>query len=254
MIGKTEIATVRAPSGDENARHLVAALLAVAIVLALAGLLYWRLVPDEPPPPPMPEVPLPGEPLTLESAEPIARVQAERWLPGARLLNASMQIDWPWQRGAVTGIPGGGWITAVYVAPWSAFGRNERAASLSLVLERQSGQIVLQSTLGWETPPSLLATPVAADAPPNAGSGGLSSAAAALVAEVAGGTAFRTACPEVRHVSRVIPAGDIDDPVEWVVVYEDTRRPDRHGFLARIDAATGELLEIGGEAPPCPQG
>ena len=236
-----------------TARRLILGVLGVALALALAGLLAWRLAPDAPPPPPLPAVAPTGEPLTLESAERIARAQADRWLPGARVLNASMQIDWPWQRTAIAGVPGGGWITFVYVAPWSAFGRNERAASLGLVLERQSGQIVRQSVLGWETPPLLLATPTAA-ATPVAAPRGLSSAAATVAAEAAGGTAFRMACPELRHVSRVIPAGDVDTPTEWVVIYEDSREPDRHGFLVRIDAGTGELLETRSEAPLCPEG
>jgi hypothetical protein len=239
--------------GRPNDRRVLLALLGVAVALLLAGVIAWRVVPDAPSPPPLPPAGAAAESLTLESAEPAARAQAERWLPGARLLNASMQIDWPWQRTPLVGVPGGGWITFVYVAPWSAFGQADRAASLSLVLERQSGEVVRQATLGWETPPSLLATPEPA-ATPVAAPGGLSSAAAALVAEAAGGTAFRLACPELRYVSRVIPVGDPGNPTAWVVVYEDARESDRHGFIVRFDAATGELLETGGEAPPCPEG
>jgi len=239
-------------SDEHRVKRVLAALLAIAIALSLAGLLYWRFVPDAPPEPPLPASAAPREPLTLESAEPIAQAQADRWLPGARLLSASMQVDWPWQRAPVEGLPGGGWITFVYVAPWSAFGRNEQAASLGLVLERQSGQIVQQSTLGWETAPDLLAMPDDPAATPVAEPGGLSSAAAALVAEAAGGAAFRAECPEVRHVSRVIRSATAPD--EWVVVYEDARQPERHGFLARIDAATGELLEARQDAPSCPAG
>ena len=241
---------------DRSVRRTLLGLLGVAVTLALAGLLAWRLVPDAPPPPPLPAVAPGEEALTLESAAPIARIHAERWLPGARLLTASMQIDWPWQRAPVLGLPDGGWVTFVYAAPWSVFGQTDRAASLSLVLERQTGQVVRQSTLGWETPPLPPATPLAAAsaATPVARTGGLSSAAAAIVAEAAGGTAFRLACPDLRYVSRVIPSGDPPNPVAWVVVYEDARQPNRHGFLVRIDAATGELLETGGESPPCPEG
>ena len=239
-------------AGERRVRAVLWALLALAVGLSLAGLLYWRLVPDAPPPPPPPALPASGAPLTIETAAPIARAQAERWLPGAVELNASMQVDWPWERAPAAGLPGGGWISFVYVAPWSAFGRNVQAASLSFVLERQSGQIVRQETLGWETAPDLLATPNAAAATPVAAPRGLSSAAAALAAEAAGGTAFRTACPELRHVSRVIRAATA--PGEWVVVYEDARQPDQHGLLVRIDAATGEVIEVSGQAPPCPEG
>jgi len=36
-----------------------------------------------------------------------------------------------------------------------------------------------------------------------------------------------------------------------VVIYEDTRVPDKQGLLLRIDAATGEVLDRDGEAPDC---
>jgi hypothetical protein len=36
-----------------------------------------------------------------------------------------------------------------------------------------------------------------------------------------------------------------------VVIYEDTRVLDKHGLLLRIDAATGDVLDRGGDAPEC---
>lgn len=239
----------QASSAERRTRLTLRLLLGVAIALVLAGLLYWRLVPDAPPPPPLPDQSAIGAPLTLESAAPIARTQAERWLPDARLLNESMQIDWPDPPSAVPELPSGGWITFVFVGPWSAFGRNEQAASFSLLLDRLSGTIVQQSSLGWETPPPLLATPAAATP---VAERRVSSAAAALIAEAAGGSAYRAECPDVRHVSRVIRSALL--PGEWVVIYEDARRPERHGFLVSIDASTGKQLEIRRDDLPCPTG
>lgn len=241
------LAPTPTPPADRNARRLLWLLLATAVALLVAGFAYWRLVPDAPPPPPLPAAqPPPAAPLTLETGLPRARAQADRWLPGARLLNASMQIDWPWTAtaSAPLALPDGGWLSFAFVAPWSAPGRNDRAASLGLVIERVSGQIVQQTTLGWETAPAIpAATPPAR----------LSSAAAALAAEAAGGAAFRAACPEQRHVSRVLRSTAAGYPPHWLVVYEDARQPERHGFLVRIDAATGELLQTREDAPACPE-
>ena len=40
-------------------------------------------------------------------------------------------------------------------------------------------------------------------------------------------------------------------PLHWVIVYEDTRVPDKQGLLLRIDAATGEVLDRDADAPEC---
>jgi hypothetical protein len=234
-------------AAERGATRILVTLLVVAAALVVAGFLYWRLVPDAPPPPPRPEATAPP-PLgtTLEDAVALAERQADRWLPGAQLLNATMQVDWPWQvpAGRVRSVPATGWVTAVFLAPWDApFGRNETAASLSLVIERLSGEIVLQETLGWETAPLPVATPVPA----------IDSATAGLLAERAGGTRFRRACPDLRHLSRIgLVANAPGFPPHWLITYEDAREPAHFGLLLRIDAADGAVLEQREDAPPCP--
>ena len=49
---------------------------------------------------------------------------------------------------AVPAVPGTGWITYVFVAPWQPPGRGPGAASLSVVIERLSGRVTGQATLG----------------------------------------------------------------------------------------------------------
>ncbi len=251
--GKASAANSRplehAVSATPNGRtsRILAGLLIASAILSIAGLLWWRLVPDAPPPPPLP-TPGPAEAraTSYEDAVAIAQAQADRWLPGARLLNATMQVDWPWQvaGGRITDLPATGWVTAVFLAPWDAPpGRDETAASLSVVLERLSRQIVLQETLGWET----AALPAATPTP------GLDSTVASILAERAGGAEFRRACPAVRHLSRIGLVSDAPGfPQHWLVTYEDRRRPDLHGLLLRIDATTGDVLARAQDAPPCP--
>jgi hypothetical protein len=191
--------------------------------------------------------PLAGNGATYESALPLAQAQADAWLPGATMLNAAMQVDWPWSvpPGATAALPGTGWLTYAFIAPWDPPGRPPGAASLGIVIDRLNGEIVGQETQGWEVAPEFRPPP-----PPAA----IDSAQATLIAEAARGTDFRRACPQYRHLSRTFPvaAGRTEWPQHWVVIYEDTRVPERHGLLLRIDAASGDVLERESSAPACP--
>ncbi len=146
--------------------------------------------------------------------------------------------------GTPTAIPGTGWLTYSFIAPWDPPGRPPGAASLSVVIERLTGQVVTQETEGWEQAPELRPPPPPAP---------IDSTEATLRAEVAGGTAFRRACPQFRHLSRTFPvaAGRGEWPQHWVIDYEDTRASDKHGLQFRIDATTGEVLDRDGDAPDC---
>ena len=158
-----------------------------------------------------------------------------------------MQVDWPWDPPppVVTTVPGTGWLTYVFVAPWDpALGREE-AASLTVLIDRLSGEVAVQTTLGWEKAPEFT---------PSATAATVTSTAAVLVAEAAGGTEFRRACPNRRHLTRVSlvePGEGAALPPHWLVTYEDTDQPGQHGLEARIDAVTAEVLEVESEAPPC---
>ena len=48
-------------------------------------------------------------------------------------------------------------------------------------------------------------------------------------------------------------AGRREWPQHWLVLYEDSRAPERHGLLLRIDAASGDVLERELDAPDCPE-
>jgi hypothetical protein len=224
------------------------ALLVAQLLLAAIALAVWVWTPNAPALPSIPgtTAPLDGSGATLESALPLAESQAEAWLPNDVLLNASMQVDWPWTVPAdpPTAIPGTGWISYAFLAPWNPPGRPAGAASLSVVVERLSGAIVSQETVGWEQAPQVQPPPPAAP---------IDSTRATLLAEAAGGTAFRRACPQYRHLSRTIPVapGRTDWPQHWVVIYEDSRQPAQHGLMLRVDAATGKILEQSGDAPDC---
>jgi hypothetical protein len=224
------------------------ALLVVEVVLAALAFAIWLWTPEAPLPPP---TPAPGAapatlPATLESGLEVAWQQARAWRSDARLISATMQVDWPWQPppDAVPEVPGTGWLTYVFVAPWQPPGRGPGAASLSVVVERLSGRVMVQTTLGWEYAPAT-APPAAIPTP------AISTIAAIRLAEAAGGTPFRRACPHYRHVTRISLVEPGEWPQHWLVTYEDARQPDRHGLLLRIDATTHDVLARDDDAPSC---
>jgi hypothetical protein len=247
-VERTEAAQCRAPRWWRTRRGTIAVLLALQVALAALALAVSVWTPRAPALPPMPAAtaPMAGGGATYESALPLAQAQADAWLPGAVLLNASMQVDWPWTvpPGETAELPGTGWLTYAFLAPWDPPGRSPGAASLGVVIERLSGAVVNQETSGWENAPDFRAPPPAA---------AIDSTAATLLAEAAGGTEFRRACPQFRHLSRTFPvaAGRTEWPQHWVIIYEDTRVLEKHGLLLRIDAETGDLLDQSGDAPEC---
>lgn len=247
-ISPSETGDRAAAPSWRSRRWLLAALLVAQLLLATLVLGVWIWTPDAPALPPMPEAtaPIAGEGATYESALPLAQAQADAWLSDARLLNASMQVDWDWMvpPGVPTALPGTGWLTYTFIAPWQPRGRPPGAASLSVVIERLSGKVVSRETRGWESAPEFRAPP-----PPAR----IDSSRATLLAEAAGGTDFRRACPQFRHLSRTFPiaAGRTEWPQHWVIIYDDSRVPDQHGLLLRIDAASGDVLDRESQAPDC---
>jgi hypothetical protein len=233
--------------GRVNAsRRVVAGLLVLQVLIGTVGIGAWRATSAS-----APAVPTVGAggtapavlPATLESGREIALGRADAWQAGARLFGATMQVDWPWEPPPVrvTSVPGTGWLTYVFVAPWHPAGRREQAASLSVLIERLSGSVRAETSRGWgEAPPSEGATPAV-----------VSSTAAVLAAEAAGGTGFRRGCPAYRHMTRVSLVTGTAWPAHWLVTYEDMRAPGRHGLEVRVDAATAKVLEMASDAPPC---
>jgi hypothetical protein len=230
-------------------RRWLPLLLVVQVLLAILALAVWIWTPDAPP---LPHATTETAPLvrggaTIESALALAQAQADAWLPGAVLLNASMQVDWPWTvpPGQTEDVPDTGWLTYVFVAPWDPPGRPPGAASLGITVERLSGAIVNRESTGWAEAPEFREPPPPAP---------IDSRRATLIADRRHGADFRRACPEHRHLSRTFPvaAERTEWPQHWVVIYEDSRAPAVHGLLVRIDAETGDVLESEERAPACP--
>lgn len=222
-------------------RRAAPVLLVVQVVLAAAGIGLWRGAASAPPSPTDAATRLPV-PTTFERGLAAATERARAWRPEARLLSATMQVDWPWEAPppVVSAVASGGWLTYVFVAPWSPAGRQAEAASLAILIDRMSGDLVVEESLAWESSSGEAAPADAA----------VTADAAVLLAEAAGGTAFRRACPIDRHLSRLALVAGGGDP-DWLVVYRDEREPGRHGFTVRIDGATSAVLDIGGEPSPC---
>jgi hypothetical protein len=226
-------------------RRLLGLLLLVQTALAFAGLAAWAWLPAAPAPAAAVPTASGAWPTSLESASPVAGAAAAAWLPEARLMHAALQIDWPWEAppaGQTQPVPATGWIDYVYAAPWTAPGRAPGGATLSILVERLSGAIAFQSAIAWETMPDVSSSPLEP---------AVTSLEAAEAAERAGGAAFRHACPVYRHVSRVSLVTPDESPPHWLVTYEDTRQPDRHGLIITVDAASGVASRIGGVAPEC---
>ncbi len=176
---------------------------------------------------------------------PILQAQADAWLPGAAPSLISMQIDWPWElpEEGEPAIPQGGWINAVFVAPWQpGFGRSGEAATLTLLYDRGSGRIVDQSALAWQSPP---AAPPAWTPPP------VDSTQALALAEDAAGREYRLACPDYRHLTRLSLLDRASGTPMWLADYEDSRAPDLRGLVLRIDATSGDIVDQIESAPPC---
>ncbi len=236
--------------GQRRKRRILLALLVLQVALIVAGVVLWRRTPSAPALPAIAgqHAPRINGGATYESALPIAQGQADAWLLDARLLNAAMQVDWDWTvpDTPVTTLPPTGWLTYTFIAPWQPWGKPPGAASLDVIIDRLSGDVVRQDTLGWATAPEWREPPLPA---------AINSTQATLRAEAAGGTAFRRGCPDLRHLSRTFPvaAGRTEWPQHWVIIYEDTRVREQQGLLVRIDAESGEVLEMRQDAPECPE-
>lgn len=227
-------------------RWVIGLLLAAQVGLVMGGLAVWAWVPDAPAPPVLGPTVAETWPASLESASPVAAAAAAAWLPEARLMHAVLQIDWPWEEppaGQSEPVAATGWVDYVFAAPWTGPGRPPGGATLSLLVERLTGEIVFQETAAWEVMPARHVSPA-----PD-----VTSLDAAVAAEAAGGTEFRYACPVQRHVSRVSLVTPTGAPPHWLVTYEDVRQRSRHGLIVTVDAATGEASVIGGAAPECPE-
>jgi hypothetical protein len=177
---------------------------------------------------------------SIEAARPLADAYAATWRDDARLISATMQLDWPWTVEGSQVLPPGGWIIAVYAAP-------DSDETLSLLIDRFDGRLArTASSSGAAVGPDRSIDPVDYR---------VDSLAAVARAEAEIGTQFRQACPESRHLTRVSPmveaASEQTGPPTWLVTYHDSRQPGTNALEVRINALTGEVLEVENQSGPC---
>lgn len=235
----------------ELGRPLLTVLLVVQLALAAIGAARWyRDVVTDPLPRDRPVLSLatPG-PVTVESAYPVAAERARQWDAEARLIMVGAQIDWPLEvpPGPLRDLPGGGWLTYVFVRE-----RDGEGQSLGVLVERYSGVIVDEAIADWGGP--------APDGSLDLAGLSIGSTAALVAAEGAGGTEFRRDCPAARHQTRLslglgstnvaesampaataevaqvsAPSGPAEAPI-WLVGYRDVRDGGRSPLQIGVDS------------------
>lgn len=184
-------------------------------------------------------------PTSIESAVLIGRDVARRWSDDSVLMTASLQVDWPWEVPVgERDVAPGGWVFLTFRTSGGQTGE-----TLSLVVERLSGRVVSTEEVAWDTPPT---TEVRVE------SDFSTSLDAVAVVEQRIGRAYRQACPERRHLTRVslVSQTGPDDVVghRWLVTYDDTQEPNRNTLSVIVDAITGRIVEVDDRSLPCDAG
>lgn len=215
--------------------------------------------------------------LSLEQAAAAAATEAQRWRPGAAMVFASLQADWPLddEEADPGAVPPGGWARFAYIDSVSA-----PTAILSVEVERYSGAVVNASEQPWS---ALGQHPLILNALP------VSSLRALVIAEVAAGQSWRLGCPVDRHETDVTlvsassdpaaaaptglpvatpttgestpPATPVADGAEpasdpafepvWLVTYRDGRDGGVNALSIEVDAADGTVRSIRDQSEPC---
>jgi hypothetical protein len=187
-----------------------------------------------------------GVPLTMESGYEAAQRRAQAWAGDASLFSASMQVDWPTDAAAASGseIPGNGWVIYTFVSGKERVGPEGEAATLSMLVDRMSGVVIDEREMGWTWRPGR--EPAITTYP-------ISSTVALFAAETTMGQAYRTACPQFRHLSRVSIVPPMDGVgAYWLVTYEDQRAAGQPAFRVKVDAMSGDVerddvaVDVGG--------
>jgi hypothetical protein len=176
-----------------------------------------------------------GTPLTIEGGFAGALARAKRWSPDAVLFAAGMQVDWPTDAAAAASseIPETGWLLYTFSSAKRGVGPKGKASTLSLLIDRKSGVVIGEQEMGWTWAPRRSATITTYP---------ISSSVALFAADATAGNAYRLACPEFRHLSRVsvVPSTD-GATAAWLVTYEDQRSAGTPGVIVRVDANSGQV-------------
>jgi hypothetical protein len=224
-------------------RRFLSALAVLQVVLAIALIGVTRgqasALPDAPDVDAF-DLPVPDLALTIPTGVERAEAVALDWQDDARLSYVSLQVDWPTgpPPETVTSVSPFGWFRAVYVAPVE--GAESDFAALSLLFERMSGALIDADVSPWHIAPSdhdLL--------------GGLqvTDETALLAAEIAGGTAYRAACPELRsHTSISVTLDTVTGEPIWHIGYRERNR-DASGTMRFEVSATSGAVTVTRDAP-----
>lgn len=178
----------------------------------------------------------PAMALTIPSGVERGNQVAARWSDRAKLVFASMQVDWSTDAPpeTVTALSPFGWIRLLYVAPISN-GPSEYAA-LSVMFERVSGRLVAAEASRWDlTPPGTGLLDGAT----------VSDETAVLAAEIARGTAYRAACPNLRSQSLIaIERDPLSGAPIWSISYRENGRDASGSVRIDVNASDGTVSEI----------
>lgn len=237
-------ATIASPRA--RARDYLILLVLAQVALLLTGAWLWQHDRDGNTGPTL--VPLDPSlsrdvPLTIEAGFPAALERARQWSAGARLFGAQLQIDWPTDpaEADTTNLPASGWIIYLFAAPRDDIG--DDAAVYSLMVDRSSGVVIATETTGWTRLPErgfdLPNYPIA-------------STVALYAAEITGGSDYRLACPQHRHLTRLgLSQSQATGEPAWVVTYVDSRFPNEAGMRVEVDARTGAISTIQPASDSC---
>ncbi len=182
--------------------------------------------------------------LTLMTGKERADQVATAWDSDARLVYASMQIDWSADPPppTTTAISSFGWLRFVYVTDIGG-GRTDQA-TLSLLFERMSGQLINQTVNQWSEPfpeSDLFAGVNTTDS------------TAVLGTELGGGTAFRAECPKIRNRSIVsLVVDQTSGQATWIVGYPGENGDFVTGMGFSVNATTGAVIITRQPPASCP--
>ena len=186
----------------------------------------------------------PDSALTLMTGKERADRVAAAWDEDARVVYASMQVDWSADPppSTTTTISQFGWLRFVYVTDISG-GRTDQA-TLSLLFERMSGQLINQTVNQWSEPfpqPDLFAGISTTDS------------TALLGTELGGGTAFRAECPKIRNRSLVsLVVDQSSGQPNWIISYPGKNGDLVTGMGFNVNAATGAVAITRQPPASCP--
>jgi hypothetical protein len=223
----------------------VGLIICIAIVLTQLGLIGYSVTRASTPSrvqAPLQPTTQPPMPLDLEGIWPFASTVATGWHADASLVRASMQIDWPGDASAqpASQLPTGGWIFLTFLSS---------DGLLTMRIDRGSGVIVDTETLDIDSK----FREAFSIAPINFSAAKTTSGTAASAAEVAYGSTFRSACPELRHTSWVaVQVDPASGATSWHIEYESRGDQPQPSMTLDVDWKNADIQNVENATEPCP--